>query len=128
MEREIKFRCWNEATKNMINWRDTEKTFHIRINLPECVLLQFTGLKDKNGKEIFEGDVLKFVFEPSKKHKKGIVHHHQVIWYDKKSKWSLRRTDEKGNLHIVGIGKLDIDTYEVIGNIYENPELLEDKE
>lgn len=53
-----KYRCWNKATKEMISWeQDVKKTFSIRLDLPECILMQFTGRYDKEGNEIYEGDI-----------------------------------------------------------------------
>jgi hypothetical protein len=72
------------------------------------VLMQFTGLKDKYGKEIYEGDVVK-----------GTVYDDlEVCWG--KDGWILRRRDED----LFPLGALQKQNIEVIGNIYESPELL----
>ncbi len=130
-QREIKFRAWNIQTKRML--KDSINLNHgegLDYNQAEedFILMQFTGEKDKNKKEIYEGDILKFEFTKDNKNR-GLVHYHGVVWYAKKSKWALRRKNkDKKKTHIVGLGKIKLIDHEVIGNIYENPELLEDKE
>ena len=77
-------------------------------SLNEFILMQYTGLKDKNGKEIYEGDVVKC--------SSGCPH--QVVWqhdFFGMPMWYLSGLNE---------GYAWTETEEVIGNIYENPELL----
>ena len=80
----------------------------------EVHLVQYTGLKDKNGKEIYEGDILPYRYvvtfvDASDSANLGM----SVGWYEQRDDFESFRQLEVG------------DELEVIGNIYENPELLE---
>ena len=83
----------------------------------EIVLMQSTGLKDKNDKEIFEGDILDY------KGRKALVR-----WHGSYASFIYRFVDElqKRNTEWKPL-YLAYMKCEIIGNIYENPELLEDK-
>ncbi len=60
MTREIKFRIWDKESKWMISFENMNLSI-IRNREPERFeLMQYTGLKDKNGKEIYEGDIIEF--------------------------------------------------------------------
>ncbi|MET1203430.1 YopX family protein [Enterococcus faecalis] len=80
------------------------------------VIMQSTGLKDKNGVEIFEGDVLYYI--PFETHINN-----SIIVFEKGSfcKKMLR------NGKLTSVKFIDSEEYEVIGNIHENPELLEEE-
>ena len=122
MKREIKFRAWDKNNKSLHNiWMlDFDCGFknakEIGIEIEEdCltkyrvseqdnfILMQFTGLLDKNGKEIYEGDIVEYITDPleDSPYNKEI----EVI------EW------ENGSFYIPN-------NCEVIGNIYENPELI----
>lgn len=80
--------------------------------------IQCTGLCDKNGKLIFEGDIVKFPF--GNIHKNGIVEYSKTIW----------NVSNAQMVQGAWVGSALINCYEkseVIGNIYENPELLEER-
>lgn len=86
----------------------------------DVILMQSTGLKDKNGKEIFEGDVVRQVrTQPTTENETitGVVTMIEGTW--------LIMNDCK---QLASKLWSETDENEIIGNIYENPELLEDKE
>ena len=89
---------------------DRRETLMCKINLDN--LIQSTGLKDKNGKLIYEGDIVK-IFHVSGT-TQGKYFFDVVEWND------LRCRFDTENYGIIN----DDDVYEIIGNIYENPELL----
>ncbi|USK66280.1 YopX family protein [Peribacillus frigoritolerans] len=84
-------------------------------------LMQYTGLKDKNGVEIYEGDILDFSGD-----KKGVLICEVVYSAPSFSrKWLNKRTSDIRNREIEPLAWNTDIVYEVIGNIHENPELLE---
>lgn len=116
--REIKFRAWDKKKSMMFrvlavdwNYRNIEVAMipgqHIhKLNLPDVELMQYTGLKDKNGVEIYEGDILLGGLE--------------VRWFEQDARYMLFRIGkDKPAIDLVAV-KFN----EVIGNIYENPDLL----
>ena len=128
MNREIKFRIWNDYDKKMIHWNELlEKNLANIFTIPSYNkwLTQYTGLNDKNGKEIYEGDIVKiyghrfdFGFKQEEIGQIKFIHG-AFGFYREKSKneycFNNLETEE-------AYGELDY--YEVIGNIYDNPELL----
>ena len=131
-QREIKFRAWDKEWKIMWypdsgdewavtidgkiyrNYPDECCSHHLIEYWNKAIVMQYTGLKDKNGAEIYEGDIVKGFFEG-----KGIKD--KVIWWDKGASWYVGHDNEKTR-NLTALSALD--DLEVIGNIYENPELL----
>lgn len=91
--------------------------------IPETVG-QYTGLTDKNGKKIFEGDILKMErdIQCSEKTKKREITV-GVVWFDTKSAEFGYKS--AGHYRCLTLKRWTGDTQEVIGNIHDNPELLE---
>ena len=77
---------------------------------------QYTGLKDKNGKEIYEGDVVKAMWTDKYDYLKRSQFVESVSW-----------DDEYACFQVGELGMKAYDTFEVIGNIHENPELLKEE-
>ena len=124
MTREIKFRAWNTGKRmktGMYSWEEMKETLMHEIRPekslfapfiqseqfkenPWIVLMQYTGLKDKNGKEIYEGDVVR----------------HTQLEYVGEIVWPRYVETSAGEDY----KEMQNDYLEIIGNIYENPELL----
>lgn len=131
-----KFRAWHKETQTMLDvslidfkksvlvgehWEFGETNF---INFDDVNLMQSTGLFDKNGKEIFDGDIL------TDGHTTGDIRNHPTLGF-----YTVDESSKEGYLSdTVGIGDFEEakefmrNSIEVIGNIYENPELLEVEE
>lgn len=132
--REIKFRAWNADDEEMypvqsvdfqaatcevegdqltLTWRDEMRTEQ------EAILMQFTGLKDKNDKPIYEGDIVEFE-EPVME--SAVLKCPVTFWEG----MFVAVWDRSSQVHYFPLNEIknhDNDI-EVIGNIYENPELL----
>lgn len=116
--REIKFRAITREGKIIENIGSIEffedGTFLINEEIPSKQLIEFTGLKDRNGKEIFEGDKLKNQFGTVGEIKYN-PYHGCLMFCLKSSSWFLSDSSELYNTMTVGVKNL-----EVIGNIFEN--------
>lgn len=116
--REIKFRAWDGLTKKNTNYQicddmvlffDKHKGCWLKNQKDRFVLIQYTGLKDENGVEIYQGDIVRTFGESF------------VVFYSQEQVGYLLK-DIDGCLETIRSYRV-----EVLGNIYENPELLEER-
>lgn len=124
----FKFRAWDKSQNKMyqvrgINfdnedlWLKINETQIMGANLFEVELMQYTGLKDKNGTEIYEGDIVEVIFD-------GKLRIFQVVF-------DLSELDFKATNGTEHYGNnfeylTCCDEVRIIGNIFENPELLKE--
>lgn len=114
--REIKFRAYQPEAKGDLKWWSWQELRESDLNTifrhPEKYhLMQYTGLKDKNGVEIYEGDIVR-----NELYEVFLVEYVGEHWFG----YVLVQTDETWCGHLY-----EYDEYEIIGNIYDNPDLLE---
>lgn len=152
--RELKFRAWDKRTKKLIQIQGFKYVGEKHIQLfyfdtdgcsTTCtcekefiVLIQYTGLKEKNGTEIYEGDIVIFNHIKDEYPEVENIFFHNVnrTEYQKKYvaefcntyyRYGLRFRN--GSTHFMVVqATITNHNVEVIGNIYENPELLEGRE
>lgn len=132
MSREIKFRVYDKEKNMWTNFKifdnimyfmdkNTGVWFHEKYKAKgRFSLMQYTGIKDKNGVEIYEGDILKYKFLYDRRFK----HVSLVKFMEIEASFGIK--DIYGNE--IPLYRITANNYfEVIGNIYENKNLLEEK-
>jgi uncharacterized phage protein (TIGR01671 family) len=135
MKREIKFRAWDFEAKEMIypSLPFNEK-YVLQLNCEymgefngktydtiKMPLMQFTGLKDRNGIEIYEDDFVRIELKSHSQDEPLITHEvYRIVWQQDRMRFGLR--DDK-DLEDSWAFTPDED-FEVVGNIHENPDLL----
>ena len=128
MKREIKFRAWDKENKKMAQVsRINFGPGGIRYLVDDSVLLEYTGLHDKNEREIYEGDILKVTGED------GGSYVASVRWFSDEGypAFDLEGIPETWNYDantLATIFQRGVEKCEVIGNIFEDKQLLEEKQ
>lgn len=143
MERKIKFRAWDKEENRMLYSEKTHYDVDFRCDENGCLkcyinysycdsfgdeydnwevldnIMQYTGLKDKNGKEIYEGDVVEY-----KDFSGGIY----PFKKQPKARGIIKIDNLLTGIYLKGMGIFKESKVEIIGNIHGDPELLEEEE
>jgi len=138
--REFKFRAWDKKNKNMFtplqlphkNYSDCvvgatgqSSSSMFDVKRSDCVIMQFTGLNDKTGKEICEGDIIKTIESRS-----GEVCENKYVVYFEDCEFQRVEIKYWQGLKNYALRGYKLGRYikfiEVIGNIYDNSELLKE--
>ena len=135
--RKIEFRAWIknyncyadvlgfEQGRLFVQFQSGERAQHrLYVPIEDCVLEQYTGLKDKNGQKIYNGDIVSEEFEYGGEKTKTIW---QVRWCDDECAFELHYVSGL-EVDDFSLNADDEEDYEIIGNIHQNPELLGEKD
>lgn len=141
--REIKFRIWDLKNEYFFSSDTMEMLLDIEgaslwcqkifydddaelLEIDDFEIMQYTGFKDNNGVEIYEGDIVKrtYLFDGAF----GKTHVGEVVYDKEYARYVISKPNKYIEPRTEGLGDTLSyrSTYEVIGNIYNNPELLED--
>ena len=134
--REIKFRAWGKEN-NIMLYNIQNFCLYAPVEYEDMCLadfladknykvMQYTGLKDKNGKEIYEGDIISY--KALKEKRKDKIFRNVIEWanYSGTLGWIIRGNDKRVYIPL-NSNQVFNHNIEIIGNIYENPELLKGK-
>jgi len=124
-----KFRLWNRITSQLhivdglyfdareAEYVDDDNVLRF-VGFKNIDLMQSTGLKDKNGKEIFEGDILAFKTDDE-------VINVKIFWDEKHALFMFRSEKYNEEEPLAELVEANTYPFEIIGNVYENKELLD---
>ena len=128
-QREIKFRVWDKSQNKFLDYPCyfNNKDFneftafdrYFKCDEEGCILQQYTGLKDKNGREIYEGDIVQYNRRSSYD---GI--NFEVKWSEDNWGWVLVSKNKDYLVNERTPEGYRYEFIEIVGNIFENPDLL----
>ena len=147
-QREIRFRAWDKQDRRMfkvdglsfLNQYITDEQGQHTFKFNQCYLMEYTGLTDRNGKEIYEGDIVSRFGQDVNGEK--IESRHPICfgsydngesyddwvggngWYLGQELFFRADKREPGGCESEVTDLIDPTDFEIIGNIYENPELM----
>ncbi len=129
--REIRFRAWDKKHKEMINdiWIAPHYNWGVYsdndcmgqrevVERDQVVLMQYTGLKDSKGVDIYEGDIIRsgpFTWHSSA----------PVVWFGHEARFGIEADEDEDPVLLNAYHASN--NYEFLGNIYDHPDLLQDK-
>ena len=118
--KDFKFRVWTASSEMF--YGDTPFVSYVdQYHYQDCPVMQFTSMKDSEGTDIYEGDIVQY----STQHSGDTYSERCIVEYNPEFAWFCCKTVKGHHRQTLGAHKhLEV---KVLGNIYENPELLEDK-
>ena len=130
--REIRFKAWDKVNGEMIPWNRLLNGHNLRnvFMRPEMcglILMQFTGLKDKNGVGIYEGDIVKVISDYGWEDVSDVIFGLTDKRYGSCPAFCMPMVETESNSFSEVFDSGDYEV-EVIGNIYQNKDLLEEEE
>lgn len=148
--RDIKFRVWDKEYEKMTYFNDEDyeykppfvfildqvlkkdsnyddyEDFEYNDVTDSVEVMQYTGLKDKNGKEIYEGDIIEFSYDMFVGNFDTFVAKGKVVFKEGAFYVEIFENERTTKDEAYLLYSINLDTIEVIGNIHDNPELLEE--
>lgn len=122
--KEIKFRFWYKggaAGDKMVYWhpgQTKEERIDFEVYMAHGGAMQFTGIRDRNDKEIYSGDIIKIIIDGDE----DLILIREIVWVEGLGCWNL--FTHLLNNHMFNSSPREALMFEVIGNIFETPDLV----